>query len=388
MSSRPSGAHARVCGCRRLARSCRPRMQSDARASCCSRCRPWRRCSGSRQTCWSSHLNLMHLQCRRAHGRVPCPGLPWRAHQAGRPCHHAGAHTAAHAQAGGEREVCRPAWRKPDAVASSQAVGHATEVLVTVRFTEGVPPAAKGLLASLVKLLASARAPGAGLRGGLQVSCARRRRVAAPAGRRVRAWQAVSGEYCARARDVQRGGRQDALIFYTTDMLHADTTLRAGVCGLPVELLPHALGQLLPLLLLPPERVRALSAPWAPQYRPTVLTDWVSIYLSTVMVRPRLPASGRSCDRAPMHCRTGMGLARGGRCARAGQMRPARLGHSPRGVQGAGAGAPGRGALFRRGAVQDGRVRAVLCMCAPPATLVRVGCAGDQGLGFKRVLCG
>jgi hypothetical protein len=63
------------------------------------------------------------------------------------------------------------------------------------------------------------------------------------------------------APDLLHGARQDAL----TDSTHAlfvcatpDT--RAVARALPAALHPHAVAQLLPLLLLPPERVRALDA--------------------------------------------------------------------------------------------------------------------------------
>jgi len=53
--------------------------------------------------------------------------------------------------------------------------------------------------------------------------------------------------------------RQDALIGWVPELLCPVASQRAAGRFLPAELLPHAAAQLLPLLLLPPERVRGLD---------------------------------------------------------------------------------------------------------------------------------
>ena len=60
---------------------------------------------------------------------------------------------------------------------------------------------------------------------------------------------------------------------------------RAAGRALPAELLPYAAAQLLPLWLLPPERVRALDLP---QHNLLFSAGQVSDFLSAVVVSVRL----------------------------------------------------------------------------------------------------
>ncbi len=60
-----------------------------------------------------------------------------------------------------------------DAAAGAQAVDHAVDLLQDTRLAGAAPPAAKALLATLAKLLATAHAPGAAVRAGLSVRRAR-----------------------------------------------------------------------------------------------------------------------------------------------------------------------------------------------------------------------
>ena len=57
-----------------------------------------------------------------------------------------------------------------------------------------------------------------------------------------------------------RGARQDALLASVPLLLSPRPLTPSAGRILPAALLPHAVAQLLPLLLLPPERVRALDA--------------------------------------------------------------------------------------------------------------------------------
>jgi len=57
------------------------------------------------------------------------------------------------------------------------------------------------------------------------------------------------------------GVRQEALTAYAPRLLRPAAGMGAAGCALPAELLPCAAAQLLPLLLLPPERVPRAGAP-------------------------------------------------------------------------------------------------------------------------------
>jgi len=74
----------------------------------------------------------------------------------------------------------------------------------------------------------------------------------------------------------------------TTELLYQEDGARGD--ALPAELLPCAAALLLPLLLLPPERVRALDL-----QRPSRRggDDRLSVFLSGVLVRPRPPPPRR-----------------------------------------------------------------------------------------------
>jgi hypothetical protein len=80
----------------------------------------------------------------------------------------------------------------------------------------------------------------------------------------------------------------------TTVLLYQEDAPRDD--ALPAELLPCAAAQLLPLLLLPPERVRALSL-----QRPSRRggDDRLSVFLSGVLVRARFPLP---CRRPAVQC--------------------------------------------------------------------------------------
>ncbi len=74
-------------------------------------------------------------------------------------------------------------------------------------------------------------------------------------------------------------------------LLHTNARLRVIGRALPAELLPYAAALLLPLLLLPPERVRALDLAHLP---PAAAADQVSYFLSGTVVRTPLPSAPRS----------------------------------------------------------------------------------------------
>ena len=78
---------------------------------------------------------------------------------------------------------------------------------------------------------------------------------------------------------------QGALLTCVPDLLHLQPWYGLA---LPAELLPYAAAQLLPLLLLPPERVRALDLARRP---PSLAVDQVLGFLSRVVVRTRPPAA-------------------------------------------------------------------------------------------------
>ncbi len=137
-------------------------------------------------------------------------------------------------------------------------------------------------------------------------------------------------------------------------LLRYKARLRETGCALPAALLPYAAAQLLPALLLPAERVRALDIACP---APSSAVDHVSLFLSGAVVRTPLPAARLLEERRSP--------AEGGRserawlCGRAGRRRAAC--GVPRGLQGARAGVPGPGALCRGGAARGGRA-----MCVPP----------------------
>jgi hypothetical protein len=78
--------------------------------------------------------------------------------------------------------------------------------------------------------------------------------------------------------------RQDALAAPVADQSSSDASARATGHALPAELLPYAAAQLLPLWVLPPERVRALDLP---QRNWRVPERQVSDFLSAVLVSTR-----------------------------------------------------------------------------------------------------
>ncbi len=71
-------------------------------------------------------------------------------------------------------------------------------------------------------------------------------------------------------------------------LLQPDARLRGFGNALPAELLPYAAAQLLPALLLPPERVRALDLA---HLAPSLAAIEVSHFLSGTVVRTPLPAA-------------------------------------------------------------------------------------------------
>ncbi len=80
-------------------------------------------------------------------------------------------------------------------------------------------------------------------------------------------------------------GAQGGLLICIPDLLHSQP--HYGL-ALPAELLPYAAAQLLPLLLLPPELVRALDPA---HFALSPATDRVSGFLSRALVRTPLPAA-------------------------------------------------------------------------------------------------
>jgi len=139
------------------------------------------------------------------------------------------------------------------------------------------------------------------------------------------------------------------LCAYGPDLLSWGAELRAAGNALPAELQPYAAAQLLPLLLLPPESVRALDLPLPCAGG----TDGESEFFSRMLVRARLPAVAARPRCAPPPCAD---RARG--CA--GRHRRARGARRARGVPGGRAGVRGPGALCRGRAARAGRA-----LCAP-----------------------
>ncbi len=271
-------------------------------------------------------------------------------------------------------------------------MAHASKVLLAASSVETVLPAAKALLATMAKLLATAHAPGAVLRAGLLVSRARSfRQLAAARLMRVRR-QALCALH---GRPLVTGcvqARQEALIVWVPEVLCPSADQRAAGRALPAELLPHAAAQLLPLLLLPPECVRGLGAALLNRHTSTLqvtvfLTEalvssplsglhltptlpfQVTVFLTEALVSPQLFILSflSGLHGAAVPCAvvwTDRALSAGaGRPGRAGRLRPARIARRAARVQGARAGVRGPGALCRGGAAQAGRV-----LCAHPAS--------------------
>jgi hypothetical protein len=265
-----------------------------------------------------------------------------------------------------------------------QAAGHAVEVLLCLGACKVAPPAAMALLSTLAKLLAMAHAPGSSLCAELRVRRVRARRPQRPtAARRVHANKipcvsaggACRGGAWKDARQLRLyermapvslnpgqnlscGGRQEALgvacVAWASGLLRSDARLRSIGLALPAELLPYAAAQLLPVLLLLPERVRALDLP---RHLPLSGTTRVSDFLADLLVSGFslsmcfLPGMGRGPSVKDLLCAA--------EC-----LRPARGARRPRGVQGARARMRGPGALCRRGAAQAGRLSLEPAMCA------------------------
>jgi len=188
------------------------------------------------------------------------------------------------------------------AAACAQAVKHAVELLLAAGAGAAAPPAARPLLATLASLLATARAPGAAParrvpgapRRPLQPCGGRGARRAARRARRARSCP----QRCAR-------GRQGMFCAYGPDLLSRGAELRAAGNAVPTEPLPYAAAQLLPLLLPPPESVRALDLPLPCAGG----TDGESDFFSRMLVRARLPAVAARPRSAPPRAPTGSAAA-------------------------------------------------------------------------------
>ena len=157
-------------------------------------------------------------------------------------------------------------------------------------------------------------------------------------------------------------------------LLNPSALLRPSGDALPAELQPYAAAQLLPLLLLSPERVRAMDVSGL---EVVVGTDLVSVILRDRVVRPQPPAL-RPFEAAAALRATPRSDARARACRDAGRNQRARGRRQPRGVQSGRAGVPGPGALCRGGADRAGRA-----LCARP----RRGACPCQGAGGL-VCCG
>jgi len=81
------------------------------------------------------------------------------------------------------------------------------------------------------------------------------------------------------------GARQDALMDLVPVLLWPKPRTTAAGRILPAALLPHAVAQLLPLLLLPPERVRALDCAQAQRVHDP--DDGALDFLAASIVRSR-----------------------------------------------------------------------------------------------------
>jgi hypothetical protein len=126
---------------------------------------------------------------------------------------------------------------------------------------------------------------------------------------------------------------------------------------------------LLPLLLLPPERVRALDLAHLDQQLCSA-TNQESEFLSELLVSSaarhrRVRVVQCAAQRAALHFCQALSA---GACSpgRAGHRRPARGGRRGRGGQGGRAGVRGPGALCRGGAAQAGRALCALRCCVRP----------------------
>ncbi len=134
----------------------------------------------------------------------------------------------------------------------------------------------------------------------------------------------VAGRASSRAPVTRRmmGGPQEALIVWAPRLLRPAAGMGAAGCALPAELLPSAAAQLLPLLLLPPERVRALELPR--EYSPPGRADKVSVFLAEVVVSARPPRHRPPCALAALLPGPGASLpVRPRRAPAAGSWRPA-----------------------------------------------------------------
>jgi len=219
-------------------------------------------------------------------------------------------------------------------------------VLMAVGPVQPAPLAAKALIGTLAKLLA-ARAPYAALRTGTWVSRTGARSAAAAVTsrggtRHARGRRRRGAPAC----DLPCVARQDTLVGTVPQMLKPNATLRGVGHALPAELLPYAAANLLPVLLLPPERMRALGPA-----RTSLQRRWCA---------RRSPLRD---SRGSRGARPGVaGVSAHWLGARAGRRRAARGVFG--GLQGARAGVPGSGALCRGGAARAGRA-----MCAPARVL-------------------
>jgi len=199
----------------------------------------------------------------------------------------------------------------------------------------------------------------------------------------------VAGRASSRAPMTRRimGVRQEGLIHGAPRLLRPAAGMGAAGCALPAELLPCAAALLLPLLLLPPERVRALELQRV--CSPPGCADEVSVFLSEVVVSARhVPVTGRPvrsrrCCRDPaLTCL----------CGRAGRLRPARGARRLRRVPGGRARVRRPGALHRGGAAHAGRELCVLPGALSMFSGVDTGAppvaapAGRGGLSSRRLV--
>jgi len=79
--------------------------------------------------------------------------------------------------------------------------------------------------------------------------------------------------------------RQEALVVWVPEVLRPSADQRAAGRALPVELLPHAAAQLLPLMLLPPECVRGLDAALLNRHTSTLQA---TVFLTEALVSSQL----------------------------------------------------------------------------------------------------
>jgi len=124
-------------------------------------------------------------------------------------------------------------------------------------------------------------------------------------------------------------GPQDAFITYVSHLLRPTVLLRPNCGALPAELLPYAAAQLLPLLLLSPERVRTMDLTRIGVH---VGTNAVSLIFRDRVVRPRLPAL-RPSQNKRLRCAPCRGVTRAR--APAGRRPTSRSSWQATGTQGA-----------------------------------------------------